>query len=85
MRRIVLRNFKVTWQSKSNDVRKFDATYVCSVFSCDRCDMQVDKKELPGRTLLPVPGYTDKIEFGVLISFAYSVEDSGNCVIYLFL
>ena len=39
---------------------------------------QVDKKELPGRTLLAVPGYTEKVEFGVLISFAYKVEDSGG-------
>lgn len=39
--------------------------------------MQVDKKELVGRTLLPVPGYSDKIEFGVLVSFAYPVEGSG--------
>ena len=38
---------------------------------------QVDKKDIPGRTFLPVPGYTDKVEFGVLISFAYPVEGSG--------
>ena len=38
----------------------------------------MDKKELPGRTLLPVPGYKDKVEFGVLISFAYPVEGSGK-------
>ncbi|KAJ8299985.1 hypothetical protein KUTeg_021504 [Tegillarca granosa] len=31
----------------------------------------VDKKELTGRTLLQVPGYKDKVEFGVLVSFAY--------------
>lgn len=39
---------------------------------------QVDKKELTGRTLLPVPGYKDKVEFGVLVSFAYKVDGSGN-------
>ena len=33
----------------------------------------MDKIELPGRTLLAVPGYEQKIEFGVLISFAYPV------------
>lgn len=38
--------------------------------------LQVDKKELTGRTLLPVPGYTEKVEFGVLVSFAYKVEGS---------
>ncbi len=41
------------------------------------CLTQVDKKELPGRTLLPVPGYSEKVEFGVLVSFAYPVEDTG--------
>uniref|UniRef100_A0A8C8S2U5 Valine--tRNA ligase n=1 Tax=Pelusios castaneus TaxID=367368 RepID=A0A8C8S2U5_9SAUR len=41
-------------------------------------DIEVDKKELPGRTLLPVPGYKDKVEFGVLVSFAYKVQDSDE-------
>ncbi|KAM8793845.1 valine--tRNA ligase [Eudromia elegans] len=39
-------------------------------------DIEVDKKELGGRTLLAVPGYEDKVEFGVLVSFAYVLEDS---------
>lgn len=37
----------------------------------------MDKKELGGRTLLPVPGYREKVEFGVLVSFAYKVDGSG--------
>ncbi|CAM4561852.1 valine--tRNA ligase isoform X1 [Lepidochelys kempii] len=44
-------------------------------------DIEVDKKELPGRTLLPVPGYKDKVEFGVLVSFAYKLEDSEEEVV----
>lgn len=39
---------------------------------------QVDKKELAGRTLLPVPGYKDKVEFGVLVCFAYKIDGSGE-------
>jgi valyl-tRNA synthetase len=39
--------------------------------------LQVDKKEIEGRTFMAVPGYKDKVEFGVLISFAYKVCDSG--------
>lgn len=35
--------------------------------------VQVDKVELDGRTLLSVPGYDQKIEFGVLVSFAYPI------------
>lgn len=38
----------------------------------------MDKKELSGRTLLPVPGYKEKVEFGVLVSFAYKVDGTGK-------
>lgn len=37
-------------------------------------DIEVDKVELPGRTQLSVPGYNEKIEFGVLVSFAYKID-----------
>lgn len=39
--------------------------------------LQVDKKELSGRTLLPVPGYDEKVEFGILTSFAYKIKGGG--------
>lgn len=46
---------------------------------CHLCVLfQVDKKELTGRTLLPVPGYKEKVEFGVLVSFSYRIEGSGK-------
>ncbi len=38
----------------------------------------VDKVELPGRTLLSVPGYPEKVEFGVIVSFAYPVDGSDG-------
>lgn len=41
---------------------------------------QVDSKELGGRTLLPVPGYAHKVEFGVLVSFVYRLQGSGGVV-----
>jgi len=41
-------------------------------------DIEVEKKELTGRTELPVPGYAGKVEFGVLIQFAYPVQGSGE-------
>lgn len=44
-------------------------------------DIEVDKVELSGRTLLSVPGHKDKVEFGVLISFAYKVEDSDEEIV----
>ncbi|XP_074654365.1 valine--tRNA ligase-like [Tubulanus polymorphus] len=44
-------------------------------------DIEVDKKELTGRTLLAVPGYKDKVEFGVLVSFAYKVDGSDDEIV----
>nr|XP_033334868.1 valine--tRNA ligase isoform X1 [Megalopta genalis] len=36
-------------------------------------DIEVDKVELTGRTLFSIPGYQEKVEFGVLVLFAYEV------------
>ncbi|KAK8402181.1 hypothetical protein O3P69_001346 [Scylla paramamosain] len=44
-------------------------------------DIEVEKKELAGRTELPVPGYAEKVEFGVLVNFAYQVEGSEDRVV----
>ncbi|XP_069121491.1 LOW QUALITY PROTEIN: valine--tRNA ligase-like [Argopecten irradians] len=44
-------------------------------------EIEVDKKEIPGRTLLPVAGYKEKIEFGVIVSFAYQVEGSDEEIV----
>lgn len=41
-------------------------------------DIEVDKIDIPGRTFLSIPGYKDKVEFGVLVSFAYRIDDSTN-------
>jgi len=44
-------------------------------------DIEVDKVELPGRTLLNVPGYKEQVEFGVIISFAYKVDGSDEEIV----
>lgn len=44
-------------------------------------DIEVDKVDIPGRTFLAIPGYADKVEFGVLVSFAYKVEDTEEEII----
>lgn len=44
-------------------------------------DIEVDKKEIPGRTFIAIPNYADKVEFGVLISFAYKVEDTDEEIV----
>ncbi|XP_072949583.1 valine--tRNA ligase [Epargyreus clarus] len=41
-------------------------------------DIEVDKVELPGRTMLSIPGYEQKVEFGVLVLFSYRAVDSDE-------
>ena len=43
-------------------------------------NLEVDIKELDGRTLLDVPGYDKKIEFGVLTHFRYQIEGSEETI-----
>ncbi|KAH8919452.1 hypothetical protein BT69DRAFT_495152 [Atractiella rhizophila] len=45
--------------------------------------LEVDQKELAGRTFLSVPGYDpkEKFEFGVLTEFAYQIENSDERII----
>ena len=38
---------------------------------------QVDYRELPGPTLIPVPGYEKPVEFGRMFTFAYPVQGCG--------
>ncbi|CAL2028521.1 unnamed protein product [Caenorhabditis brenneri] len=44
-------------------------------------DIEVDKKEISGSTFFSVPGYDQKIEFGVMNLFAYKVEGSDEEII----
>ncbi|CAL8295716.1 unnamed protein product [Merluccius merluccius] len=37
-------------------------------------DIEVESKDLSGRTLLSVPGYERKVEFGTMVTFAYPLE-----------
>ena len=41
-------------------------------------NLEVDNKELEGRTLLDVPGYERKVEFGVITHFQYEIEGSDE-------
>ncbi|XP_062265343.1 valine--tRNA ligase, mitochondrial isoform X1 [Platichthys flesus] len=38
-------------------------------------DIEVDSKELSGPTMLSVPGYENKVEFGTMFTFAYPIDD----------
>lgn len=44
-------------------------------------NLEVENKDVKCRTLLSVPGYDEKVEFGVLTSFAYPVVDSDEKLI----
>ncbi|KAK0461790.1 tRNA synthetases class I-domain-containing protein [Desarmillaria tabescens] len=46
-------------------------------------NLEVDQKQLTGRTLMNVPGYDakEKFEFGVITSFAYPLEDGEKVVV----
>jgi valyl-tRNA synthetase len=43
-------------------------------------NLEVDQKELSGRTLLDVPGYDKKVEFGVIVHFKYPIEGSDETI-----
>jgi valyl-tRNA synthetase len=42
--------------------------------------LEVDNKELEGRTLLEVPGYDRKVEFGVMTYFRYPIDGSDETI-----
>ncbi|KAJ6465158.1 tRNA synthetases class I-domain-containing protein [Mycena vitilis] len=55
----------------------------CVKMNTTLSNLEVDQKQLNGRTMLNVPGYDEKerFEFGVLVSFAYEIEDSDEKII----
>lgn len=52
----------------------------CTALSTSLSNLEVDNIELPGRTLLSVPGYDKKIEFGVLTHFKYEMQGSDKTI-----
>ncbi|KAL6301447.1 tRNA synthetases class I-domain-containing protein [Sparassis latifolia] len=55
----------------------------CVKMNTTLSNLEVETVTIPGRTLLNVPGYdsTEKFEFGVMVSFAYLIEDSDDKII----
>ncbi|GAA5988559.1 hypothetical protein JCM5350_004453 [Sporobolomyces pararoseus] len=55
----------------------------CVAMNTTLSNLEVDQKNIPGRTLLSVPGYDikDKVEFGVITSFAYPLEGSDEKIV----
>ena len=50
----------------------------CTKLSTAISNLEVDNIELEGRTLLEVPGYDRKVEFGVITHFCYKIDGSGE-------
>ncbi|KAL4798237.1 valyl-tRNA synthetase mitochondrial precursor [Aspergillus venezuelensis] len=46
----------------------------CVALNTSLSNLEVDNKEVEGRTLLDVPGYEKKVEFGVLTHFCYEID-----------
>lgn len=53
----------------------------CVALNTTLSNLEVENKEIPGRTLLKVPGYSEPVEFGVITSFAYPIENSDEKII----
>jgi valyl-tRNA synthetase len=52
----------------------------CTAMSTSLSNLEVDNKELDGRTLMSVPGYDKKIEFGVITYFKYPIKGSDKTI-----
>ncbi|KAF5008637.1 hypothetical protein FDECE_5100 [Fusarium decemcellulare] len=52
----------------------------CTKLNTALSNLEVVNKELTGRTLLDVPGYEKKVEFGVIVHFKYPIEGSDELV-----
>jgi valyl-tRNA synthetase len=52
----------------------------CTQLNTALSTLEVDNKELTGRTLLSVPGYERKVEFGVLTHFKYQIEGTDQFI-----
>lgn len=52
----------------------------CTRLNTGLSNLEVDNIELDGRTLLDVPGYDQKVEFGVMTYFRYKIDGSNETI-----
>ncbi|KEY67624.1 hypothetical protein S7711_07821 [Stachybotrys chartarum IBT 7711] len=52
----------------------------CTKLNTALSNLEVVNKDLEGRTLLDVPGYDKKVEFGVIVHFKYPIEGSDETI-----
>ena len=53
----------------------------CCKLNTTLSNLEVENMELPGRTLIDVPGYDEQVEFGIIVSFAYQVDGSDEKIV----
>ncbi|KAJ2142278.1 valine--tRNA ligase [Coemansia sp. RSA 451] len=82
----------MTRATKETFVRLFDDGIIyrsnrlvnwCHRLNTSLSNLEVEKVEIPGRTMMSVPGYPseEKFEFGVLVHFAYEIEGSSERIV----
>ncbi|GFS07110.1 valine--tRNA ligase [Elysia marginata] len=69
---------KEIWKWKAQDKRMIN--WSCALQS-SLSDIEVENVRLENPTLLQVPGQKEKVEFGILTSFAYPVENSDETLV----
>ena len=52
----------------------------CTKLNTSLSNLEVVNKELTGRTLLDVPGYDKKVEFGIIVHFKYPIDGSDETI-----
>ena len=52
----------------------------CTQLNTAISNLEVENRELTGRTLMDIPGYQRKVEFGVLTFFKYPIADSEGTI-----
>ncbi|KAI1461648.1 tRNA synthetases class I-domain-containing protein [Annulohypoxylon moriforme] len=52
----------------------------CTKLNTALSNLEVINKELSGRTLLDVPGYDKKVEFGIIVHFKYPIEGTEETI-----
>ncbi|KAK4099172.1 hypothetical protein N658DRAFT_517593 [Parathielavia hyrcaniae] len=60
---------------RANRLVNWDSTLMTAL-----SNLEVDSEPLTGRTLLDVPGYNRKVEFGIIVHFKYPIEDSDETI-----
>lgn len=80
---------KLTTATMETFCRLYDEGYIyrsnrlvnwCTSLNTALSTLEVENKEIAGRTLLSVPGYDKKVEFGVLTFFKYPINETTETV-----